>query len=246
MSYSMVHLVSGILLKWSETFVKSVLWAVMSYSMVRSRVQNFPVWHTKAAPNGKCCEGYIVPSRVTIHRCEKCVEIKGDYVKKQQSCFISVTLKSLSGRKLLDPTTYMDIFYSFLRYLLSPYLRQFPFLRREKKGENKLFRNFCTHPCFQRTLIFEYAPLWCTEITHSLYTPPESHRPVYNPRVLLYANRTKKCRHEEKLNCCRYVKYVRCRKQLKHAVVRDMWLTSRKCDFVMLERGFFFLNVGCI
>ena len=36
---------------------------------------------------------------------EKCVEIKGDYVEKQQSCFISVTLKSWSGRKLLDPTT---------------------------------------------------------------------------------------------------------------------------------------------
>ena len=37
---------------------------------------------------------------------EKCVEIEGDYVEKQQSCFISVTLKSWSGRKLLDPTTY--------------------------------------------------------------------------------------------------------------------------------------------
>ena len=32
------------------------------------------------------------------------VEIKGDYVEKEQSCFISVTLKSWSGRKLLDPT----------------------------------------------------------------------------------------------------------------------------------------------
>ena len=38
---------------------------------------------------------------------EKRVEIKGDYVEKQQSCFISVTLKSWSGRKLLDPTTYV-------------------------------------------------------------------------------------------------------------------------------------------
>ena len=37
---------------------------------------------------------------------EKCVEIKGDYFEKQQSCFISVTLKSWSGRKLLDPTAY--------------------------------------------------------------------------------------------------------------------------------------------
>ena len=31
-----------------------------------------------------------------------CIEIKGDYIEKQQSCFISGTLKSLSGRKLLD------------------------------------------------------------------------------------------------------------------------------------------------
>ena len=38
---------------------------------------------------------------------EKCVEIKGDYVEKEQIWFISVTLKSWSGRKLLDPTTYV-------------------------------------------------------------------------------------------------------------------------------------------
>ena len=38
---------------------------------------------------------------------EKCVEIKGDYVEKWQICFISLTLKSWSGRKLLDPTTYV-------------------------------------------------------------------------------------------------------------------------------------------
>ena len=37
---------------------------------------------------------------------EKCVVIKGDYVKKQQSCFISVTLK------LLDPTTYVYLVYA--------------------------------------------------------------------------------------------------------------------------------------
>ena len=35
-----------------------------------------------------------------------CVEIKGDYVEKQHSCLISVTFKSWSGRKILDPTTY--------------------------------------------------------------------------------------------------------------------------------------------
>ena len=33
---------------------------------VRSRVQKFLAWHTKAAPNGKCCEGYIVPSVVRL------------------------------------------------------------------------------------------------------------------------------------------------------------------------------------
>ena len=31
------------------------------------------------------------------------VEIKGDYIEKYHSLFISVTLKSWSGRKLLDP-----------------------------------------------------------------------------------------------------------------------------------------------
>ena len=36
-----------------------------------------------------------------------CVEIKGDYIEKQQSCFISVTLKSWSGRKLLEPLLYI-------------------------------------------------------------------------------------------------------------------------------------------
>ena len=38
---------------------------------------------------------------------EKCVEIKGDYVEKQQIYFISVTLKSSSGQKLLVPNTYV-------------------------------------------------------------------------------------------------------------------------------------------
>ena len=41
---------------------------------------------------------------------EKCVEIKGDYVEKLKSCFISVTLRSWSGRKLLDSTMYVSNF----------------------------------------------------------------------------------------------------------------------------------------
>ena len=32
---------------------------------------------------------------------------KGDYVEKQQSCFVSGPLKCRSDRKLLDPTTYI-------------------------------------------------------------------------------------------------------------------------------------------
>ena len=44
-----------------------------------------------------------------MYQLEKCVEIKADYVEKQQSCFISVTLKSWSGRKILDPTPYVYI-----------------------------------------------------------------------------------------------------------------------------------------
>jgi len=39
-----------------------------------------------------------------------CVEIKGDYIEKQQICFIYVTLKSWLGRKLLDPPSYVTYF----------------------------------------------------------------------------------------------------------------------------------------
>jgi len=49
-------------------------------------------------------EYFLKGIELLVHRCEKCIEIKGDYIEKQQSCFISVTLKSWSGRKLLDPT----------------------------------------------------------------------------------------------------------------------------------------------
>ena len=42
-----------------------------------------------------------MPSMVRLmYQLKKCVEIKGDYVEKKQSCFISVTLKSWSVRKL--------------------------------------------------------------------------------------------------------------------------------------------------
>ena len=49
-------------------------------SHIRSRVQKFPAWHTKAAPNGKCWGIYSAIYELLVHRCEKCVEIKGDCV----------------------------------------------------------------------------------------------------------------------------------------------------------------------
>jgi len=52
-------------------------------------------------------EYFLKGKELLIHRCEKCVEIKGDHIEKKQICFISVTLKSWSRRKLLDPTTYV-------------------------------------------------------------------------------------------------------------------------------------------
>ena len=46
---------------------KNVKGKLLKYNYtIRSRVQKFPARHTKAAPNGKCCEGYIVPSMVRL------------------------------------------------------------------------------------------------------------------------------------------------------------------------------------
>ena len=65
---------------------------------------------------------------------EKCVEIKGDYVEKQQIYFISVTLKSWSGRKLLDPTTYTQVYKC--DWLLSTFTVTDEILRHDDKGLN--------------------------------------------------------------------------------------------------------------
>jgi len=49
-----------------------------------------------------------------------CVEIKGDYIEIQQSCFIYVNLKSWSGRKRLDPPSYFTRMERFNGDLMSP------------------------------------------------------------------------------------------------------------------------------
>ena len=40
--------------------------ALQSEVTVRTRVQKFPAWHTKAALNGKCCEGYVLLCMVRL------------------------------------------------------------------------------------------------------------------------------------------------------------------------------------
>ena len=60
--------VDGVVMLRPITFQGAGYWISTGLSRVyiRSTVQKFPAWHTKATPNGKCCEGYIVPSMVRL------------------------------------------------------------------------------------------------------------------------------------------------------------------------------------
>ena len=49
-----------------ENLCRKKVFIGVTHPHVSSRVQKFPAWHTKAAPNGKCCEGYIVTSMVRL------------------------------------------------------------------------------------------------------------------------------------------------------------------------------------
>ena len=74
---------------------------------VRSRVQKFPAWHTKAAPNGKCCEGYIVPSMARLMYQLKSVWYKGRLCWKIANLFYFCHLKKLDREETwMDPSTY--------------------------------------------------------------------------------------------------------------------------------------------
>ena len=70
-------------------------------AIVRSRVKKFPAWHTKAAPNGKCCEGYIVPSMVISSQMWKVCWNKGRLCWKIAKLFYFCHLK-----KLVRPETF--------------------------------------------------------------------------------------------------------------------------------------------
>ena len=68
---------------------------------IRSRVQKFPAWHTKAAPNEKCCVGYIVPSMVTSTQMWKVSWTKWRLCWKTAKLFYFCHLK-----KLVRPETF--------------------------------------------------------------------------------------------------------------------------------------------
>ena len=58
-AYSSYVVTSNESLLQRQFFLHTLL---VGISYVRSRFERFPSWHTIAAPNWKCCEGYIVPS----------------------------------------------------------------------------------------------------------------------------------------------------------------------------------------
>ena len=70
---------------------------------VRSRVQKFPVWQTKAAPNGKCCEGYIVPSMVGLMYQLKSVLKYRETMSKNSKFFYFCHLKKLVWPETFGP-----------------------------------------------------------------------------------------------------------------------------------------------
>jgi hypothetical protein len=88
---------------------------------VHNKVQKFQAWHTKAAPNGKCCEGYIVlfeGHRVTGSQMWKVCWNRGKLYWKTAKFFHFCHLK-----KLVRPET------------LGPY-RVFPYLKVSKWYSN--------------------------------------------------------------------------------------------------------------
>ena len=71
------------------------------FTNIRSRVQKLPAWHTKATPNGKCCEGYVVPYMVRLMYQLKVCWNKGRPCWKIAKLFYFCHLK-----KLVSPETF--------------------------------------------------------------------------------------------------------------------------------------------
>ena len=74
------------------------------------------------------CGIYSAICELLVHRCEKCVEIKGDYVEKQQSCFICHL------KKLVRPETFGP--YCVYMFLMSNDVSSFVYQMCFKKGHS--------------------------------------------------------------------------------------------------------------
>ena len=74
---------------------------------VHSRVQKFPVWHTKAGPNGKCCWGIYsaIYGEVNVS-VEKCVEINFWTLLRTYSLSLDWVSTHNPATLLLVPTLY--------------------------------------------------------------------------------------------------------------------------------------------
>ena len=89
-----IHEFHGIRCREGHTFL-------VGANEIHSRVQKFLAWHSKAAPDGKYCERYIVPSRVTSLQMWKVCWNKGRLCWKIAKLFYFCHLK-----KLVRPETF--------------------------------------------------------------------------------------------------------------------------------------------
>ena len=90
---------------------------------LRSRVQKFPASHTKAVPNGECCEGYIVPSMVRLmYQFQVCWN-KGRLCWKIANLFYFCHLKKLVSSETFGPyyvhVWHVRVFASVLAWVCS-------------------------------------------------------------------------------------------------------------------------------
>ena len=99
--------VSRVRVKWTVAKMK-----FLCICYVRSGVQKFPAWHTKAAPNGKCCEGYIVPSVVCLMYQLKVCWNKGRLCWKIAKLFYFCHLKKLVRPETFGPycISYVELY----------------------------------------------------------------------------------------------------------------------------------------
>ena len=97
----------------------SLIIGVVFHLTLRSGVQKFPAWDTKAAPNGKCCEGYIVTSMARLMYQLKMCWNKGRLCWKIAKLFYFCHLK-----KLVRPENFWTLLRTSLMCYDDKYLEQ--------------------------------------------------------------------------------------------------------------------------